>query len=199
MLICDEYKWIFLRNPKTASRSVSYTLKSIFVTRKYLPFHNWIIPKELSEYFIFTTVRNPYARVISDWKAWIKKGLKKHGKSNYSLNFEKFFEDLNSGKIKRKADFEWRRQVGVIDKIEGVHILRYESLEKDFNALPFIDQHKGTYWTSLGSLNFPFVLPQIGIQNYDDWQSYYTPDLEAKVYEFLKNDFERFGYKRLKF
>ena len=36
-------------------------------------------------------------------------------------------------------------------------------------------------------------------EKYDDWQSYYTPDLEAKVYEFLKNDFERFGYKRLKF
>jgi hypothetical protein len=184
MLICDEYKWIFLRNPKTASRSVSYALENIFVTRRYPPFHNWIIPKELKEYFVFTTVRNPYARAISSWQAWIKKGLVKFGKSKYSLNFEKFFEDLNSGKINGR-NYDWRRQVGVIDKIEEVHILRYESLEKDFNDLPFIDQQ--------------IVLPQIGIQNYDDWQGYYTPDLEAKVYEFLKNDFERFGYKRLKF
>lgn len=185
MLVCDEHKWIFLRNPKTATRSVTVALKNNFFTRKVGNYHSWEIPKKLSEYFIFSTVRNPYERAISGWQHWVGNGK--------NLTFEEFFDaqkdwaDLKmSGFMMKKSEGRyWKIQSNTLNKIKGeVHILRYENLEEDLNSLPFIDN---------------IVLPRIGVQNYGDWKSHYTPDLEAKVYELLQKDFERFGYKRVNF
>jgi len=202
MLVCDEHKWIFLRNPKTASRSVTRALRDNFVTRNKQNYHGWkisepkpfteVVPfqtadflfsyprpqsQELSGYFVFTTVRNPYERVVSGWQYFNKK--------KGDLNFNEYVNSI-SGKRKR-FPFETFpiRQTDVLDLIRGVHILRYENLEEDFNALPFVGQQ--------------IVLPQVGVQTYDDWKSHYTLDLETKVYELLQIDFERLGYKRLNF
>ena len=180
MLICDEHKFIFLRNPKTASRSVTKALKDNFTTRNVGNYHSWKISKELTGYFVFTTVRNPYERTISGWQHWVGNG------KNFTL---KEFLDIVVRSTKEKKwpnGLEWKVQAEMFDNIKRkVHFLRYETLEEDLNFLPFVDKQ--------------IVLPQIGIQNYGDWKDHYSLDLEIRIYKLLQKDFERFGYERWHF
>lgn len=171
MLVCDEHRFVFLRNPKTASRATTRALRSNFDVRRVGGYHNWRISKEFVGHLVFTTVRNPYERAVSGWQHWVNNGR--------SISFEKF---LGTSTVK-KPGMLWKLQSSILGQIDQkVHILRYESLEEDLNALPFVNER--------------IVLPRVGVQNYGDWKSHYTPELEERVYKLLQKDFERFGYER---
>jgi len=198
MLVCDEHKFVFLRNPKTASRSVSAALSEKFDVRQVGIYHDWKIPEELTGYFVFAVVRNPYVRAVSGWRHWSKRpetndfslvwmGDSYEATSNSRLAFgkwtQKFIQPID--KIIFPKGRHWKRQTEILDKIgSDVHLIRYENLEEDLNSLSFIDN---------------IVLPSIGVQDYGDWRTHYTPEIEARVYQACKEDFVRLGYKRWHF
>jgi hypothetical protein len=178
MLVCDEHKFVFLRNPKTASRSVTKALAEKFDCRTVGIYHDWKIPEELTGHFIFTVVRNPYVRAVSGWKHWSRgQGV------DFNEWTQRFVRPLN--KVIFPKGKHWKRQTEILDKISSdVHLIRYENLEEDLNSLSFIDN---------------IVLPSIGVQDYGDWRTHYTPEIEARVYRACREDFYRLGYKRWHF
>tara|TARA_Y100000310_G_scaffold169126_1_gene169119 strand:- start:97 stop:837 length:741 start_codon:yes stop_codon:yes gene_type:complete len=76
-MINHEHKFIFLHIPKCAGTSIGYTLNTILgigdprqVDDEYGGFkvHHDILTKEmLEEYFVFTFVRNPWSRLVSNY------------------------------------------------------------------------------------------------------------------------------------
>lgn len=201
MLVCDEHKFVFLRNPKTASRSITRALSKKFQCRRVGLYHSWKIPKEFLGHFVFATVRDPYTRSVSAWQHWLRTGktspnvafdwsliespLWRPDRPDRDFDFERFSKVIFNTRL---SDYpqgaHWKLQSEILDQIDTeVHLLKYENLEADLNSLPFID-----------NIN----LPRIGVYatKYGDWQQYYTPEVETRIYETLKPDFERFGYKR---
>ena len=181
MLICDEHKFVFLRNPKTASRSLTKILNQNFNTREIGPYHGQNIPEKYLDYYIFFTVRNPYTRMISTWQHICHQ-------RNWSPEEFTFDKTLKIQSIitrhlsEEKEPVEsWWLQSSVMDKFEA-NVITYENIENDFNNLDFISEK--------------IVLPEIGKQNYGNWKKYYTPEIENKIYKYFRKDFDRFDYKR---
>lgn len=177
MLVCNEHKFIFLRNPKTASRSLSNFFKKYFNVNEITAFHSTEIPELYSDYLVIATVRNPYSRAVSGWQHWIKKQLSGQTSFDFFLDPSTIVTD-DDGNHHMES---WKNQSDVLEKFSHKIILQYETLHKDLIALPFINEVE---------------LPKIGVQNYNNWKDYYTLALAEKVYNLFKKDFEMFGYKR---
>ena len=58
---------MFVRNPRTASRSVSEFLLSKFDCKQVLPIHRVSVPEEYKKFVRHIVVRNPIERVASIW------------------------------------------------------------------------------------------------------------------------------------
>lgn len=100
MRVSHKYKLIFLSNPKTGSTSVRNTLNSISeiksgITDKSLFHHlkakdakKYLINKNLdiwNDYVSFTTIRNPYARAVSNY---FYSKPDKNGKHYYEAEYD---------------------------------------------------------------------------------------------------------------
>ena len=180
MLVCDEHKFVFLRNPKTASRSVSEALSKEFNVRQVGIYHDWQIPEEFVGHFVFTVVRNPYVRAVSGWMHWA--GAYKGGKITFDEWTKRLIKPVGKENIIFPKGRHWKRQTQILDQISSdVHLIYYENLAEGLNSLPFVDN---------------IVLPYVGVQNYGDWKTYYTPQIEARVYQACEEDFNRLGYER---
>ena len=179
MLVCDEHKFVFLRNPKTASRSISQTLKQNFNVCEIGPYHSQNIPKKYLNYYIFFAVRNPYTRMISAWQHICNV----RNLSPEKFTFDKAFE-INSIMTRHFTERKelvdsWWSQSYVIDKLKA-NVIFYENLENDFNNLYFV--------------NKKITLPCLGKQNYGDWNKYYSLEEEIKIRRCFKKDFNTLYY-----
>lgn len=61
--VCENPKFIWFRNAKVATRSIKWVIDQQFDTQEF--FHADIGQYDLSEYFTFGLVRNPYTRILS--------------------------------------------------------------------------------------------------------------------------------------
>lgn len=180
MLVCKEHQFIFVRNPKTASRSISEMLKERFVVED-LEYHDWMIPPEYSGFYTFMCVRNPFHRTVSAWNYVRHDRLKRGGPDTSFEDFVIFGglriktgPNLNDNFFSQ-SDFLDK----VLSRVKEVHLIKHERLAEDLASLPFIG----------GRVN----LPKIGAGNVD-WRSVYDLNTEALVESALRRDFDRFGY-----
>lgn len=61
--VCENPKFIWFRNAKVATRSIKWVIDQQFETQEF--YAKNIKPYDLSEYFTFGLVRNPYTRIMS--------------------------------------------------------------------------------------------------------------------------------------
>ena len=150
--------------------------------------------EHFSTYFIFTFVRNPFARLVSFFqsKYW-PLGGKYHVKHQqfFWLNQVSNFDDLVR-KVSKLPDFhldlhgspqyifieELKASVGEIDFIGKYETLQqdFEKIKSQFDLLPM--RHIGR---STGEK--------------ENWRDYYTPKTAKMVYQRYSKDFEAFGYQ----
>jgi len=67
MIVCEKMRWVFVRNPRTASRSVSALLLSKFECKELLPIHRVSVPEEYGDFVRQIVLRNPIERAASIW------------------------------------------------------------------------------------------------------------------------------------
>lgn len=195
MLVCKSHKFVFVRNPKTASRSLTQVLKDNFDVIEFSTYHDWRVPDEYADYFVFMFVRNPYSRTVSAWQH-VCRDTGRVGKR--VPTFPEFVDfkgmNLNLGYEKRNDQFVERKkrnffaQSSMIDwvledsKVKHVNLFKYENLYEDFHRLPFIDKEHD--------------IPKVGVK-VSDWMQYYTSHkIKKMVSDNLAADFDRFGYYR---
>ena len=95
----SEKKQIFIHIPKTAGISV---VKAFFRDvnlegHRSVYFYKQVFGKDLSEYFIFTFVRNPWDRLYSAYKFLQKGGINIHDKNAFDMYLSEYndFEDFD--------------------------------------------------------------------------------------------------------
>ncbi len=211
-MISHHHKLIFIHIPKCAGRSISNALGEPFdhYTAAYYQTH---YAQHRNDYTTFTTVRNPYGRLVSAYH-YIKSEPfhTNHAITNYGnmlpfkgwvlqniSAFEKEF-DFNSAEGSRETDGDigspfWfssqsRRISDALGKVfSNIHLLRYEDGMKAVEQ--FLHQHTSSL-LNIAHLN------NSG-SNHRSYLSYYDDELLTAVNAFapFAHDCKTLGYQMI--
>lgn len=182
MIISYTHSAIFVAVPRTASHSIVQWLESEGPIRVFGGHHSRAVPSNLVHWFTFTVVRNPYARAVSFWKyvMSLRKG-EVFRRCGGRQPFPEFARWLSS---ERPDDpREWANQSHFLAGLRLDRILRYENLEHDFHALPFVPRSAR--------------LPRLATSGLQDWRPYYEDEKTARrIRDWAGKDFEKYGYSK---
>ena len=178
MLLCKDINVIFVAIPKTGTRSIYSVLRNQFECQP-LGEHRQAIPAEYKDCFSFCVVRNPYDRICSNYwyrchgefDSWqCKDKFKKMCLDNTLENYLTVFEHKDSS---------WPQARWILDN-DINQILRFETLEKDFNTLPFVKEYT--------------KLPMLNVSGKPPWQEMVTADIRKKINKIFEQDFKLLNY-----
>jgi len=180
MLISHSKEFILLEIPRTASRSLRFTLVPIAgPSYQEMKRHYMVIPKDCAHYYTFVCVRNPYSREVSHYLYRL---------TNKKNNMFQYVSEWSFEEYVKWATNPVAPPVETHDKPQNVHLagkridrlLYIENLLEGFYQLPFVD---------------PGIrLQKVGINPRYDWRSFYTQEIADMVYDWSKSDFELYGY-----
>ena len=153
----------------------------------------------LKNYFCFTVVRDPYARLLSAYLDRIeskldarrydqaREAIRKTQAGQGELNFAGFVEYLEQGGL--YADSHWCPQSALlpVDSKQLHFIGKVENLEQDLKHI--VDNIFGE-----GVYNAPQQRSHNKTHALDKLASYYTPELKKRVYHLFEQDFVTFDY-----
>ena len=145
-----------------------------------------VLPPALKQkYDWFAVVRNPYDRIISEYHCpWMGTSKKTHTISDFNASIIKLI--LQRAKFSRKnGGGHYREQWRYIDNLTNVHILKFETLQTDFDALMLkygLDLKLGSVYNNRG-LTKKFSVDDL------------SPAAIRLINEVYRKDFFLFGYK----
>jgi len=173
--ICEKRKFIYYDIPKCASTTLRYLL---FQNNNSYSMRD---PRmDLDSYFKFAFVRNPWDRMVSNWKMFTSKKfpLKQlHTMTNRDLSR---FEDFVNFSV-NNHNHHWQPQVLFLpDNLD--YIGRVETFEADYK---YICNNIGIRAESIEQMN------KTDRKSYWNYYNKSTLDLVSKFYS---KDIERFGY-----
>ena len=191
MMILKEHRHVFIAVPRTASRSTYTWLARYYGGATVGSYHQWRVPDHYKDFTIFIGVRNPYERCFSFYW-WTCKEPPKGGKP-LRADFATYMEHLietkyGKGKENNKVPEIHGSMKNYYDNSGASVFIRLEHFQKDvMKKLPFV---KGT----------PPAMPRKhGCRNKP--QRRFTEVIRAReeqlVWDYCKEDFDFFGYKRL--
>ena len=187
-MISHKYKCIFIHIPKTGGMAVESFLTerdpdaNIRVGNRY--HNNWhkykkYFKKEWDEYFKFSVVRNPWARIVSKYLMY-KHGNHVHRERFFQRN--DFKDSLDHWRI--RCDKPQHSFICKGDDIVVDHVCRFENLAEDFKKVQ----------TQLGidAQDLPVVNKSRSPYDYKD---FYNEGVKAKIGELFSRDIDIFNYK----
>lgn len=171
MIICKEEKWIFIRNPKTASKSITKYLIENFNCFEINKYHSTSVPSDCKEFTTFICVRNPLSRAVSAWL---------HVSQNVELSLEQFI--VNQSMVGLPIDSDTCRenlffQSDIIEKIncKNIKLLYFEKIEKNI----------------IKNFKKNIKLEKIGYNpNSKNWTEYYEK-MKIDYYKIFQKDFNK--------
>ena len=171
-------KLIYFDVPKCASASIR---KFFFRNRNSLSMRN--PEEELDKYFKFTFVRNPWDRMVSNWKMFTTKPLRiKQLRSMTDRDLTEFKDFVQFAA--HTKNHHWQPQsLYLPEKLDFIG--RLETFNEDINRLLDTIGREGMH-QPIGHFN------KINRKKY--WE-YYTPSIVDLVAEMYSEDIERFEYR----
>lgn len=157
--------------------------------------------KLISDYYTFSIVRNPYARIISAWSDKIRqeepnyigvcKEIRKFNNlgSDDDIDFQSFVEWLTLTQDPVNCEPHWQLQTELISyrSVPIDKLIYLESFSTDIDELQLSQSLKDII--SKTKVNESLPLDR-------HWSNYYTADLADKIYDFFQDDFISFGYSK---
>lgn len=206
MIISSNPEFVFISTPKTGTHSMFHVLNENFNTKHLGPktgnqFHEWKVPNQYSNFFKFSTVRNPYERIVALWNSLLMAGVREGGvipkkyrdsyirqiKSDSFEAFCKFCADyrdnIEHNRIVRYPLLsipQWRWYEQYLPK--GTQPLKIENIDIEFNSLPFIDKE--------------IKIPRKLHRKHETWDELKNDNIIKYVNHWAEHDFERFGYDK---
>jgi hypothetical protein len=180
MIISHEHRFIYFAPVKTGTASMIQVLSQNFAAFKMgypdsgagwhygrFPQHVMIFPDAFDDYVTFVTVRNPYTRFPSLYNFFSQDGADPF-----------LFAESNVAEPMVDAIWgsPWVPMGFSPPRID--HVLRLETLERDFNRLPFVKSHMQVPHGNKAKRRILTV----------------TPAIQEMIRERYKSDFEYFGY-----
>ncbi|MDQ3484153.1 MAG: sulfotransferase family protein [Actinomycetota bacterium] len=202
MIICDSKKLVFVHVQKTGGVTMNTLLKAQLddddvrqVAKRHAPL-DVILAKEpeLTDYWIFGFVRNPWDRMVSwwsmieNWRRWNeRKGQDIDQRGNHFWRVSSGYQDFDEFVMRGTEDFKRLRRNQIDFLVAGDRradfIGRTENLSEDANhAL----EQVGLTTETIGHHNKG---------KRSDYQSYYTPATRDRIAQVFAKDIDEFGYE----
>jgi chondroitin 4-sulfotransferase 11 len=183
----DHHKLLWLRVPKTGTRSVAALLRSQFGEKlnrdPYAYLWSDYDEEKYKEYFTFTVVRNPWDRILSSYVYWIVERDEPSFAECKGMNFKEFVRWIAQQDLDR-IDEHFRPQVSFFPpSVEFSYVAHMENL----------DQEVATVLQEFGIT--VEQTPHINGSKHDHYSRYYDEETRGIVSELYKEDIERFGYE----
>ena len=194
MIYSEKHKFVYMPVPKTGTTTLSSVLfedfeakhwdfngivpirKNIRDKKGIWPKHIIHLPKELEKYFVFSTIRNPYRHVMSQYWNFCFVQKQQTSMKGFQEWLELVFIESFYNLLKISDDYQPPK--GCVKFKSDVYIDVDEKISDQFNLLPFVKK--------------PIMLPHLkrSIKN----GLFYTEEMAALVVEKRKIDFDYFGY-----
>jgi hypothetical protein len=199
-LISDKYEFIYVVNPVTGTRSI---LKKLYESSEYETSFRRVKRgsiKEWDEYMVFTTVRNPFSRLVSAWRKQVlnastvrKIGLIcQYENIHPRMEFRDFVREVCSGAM----DSHWAPQSELLrEEGRDIEIDEYIKTENISEGYKEFSKRAGLPYSELPHSASSKELPQAG--RYKKYKKYYE-EVSSRSTKQLKRiyrgDITRFGY-----
>ena len=190
-MISEKLKSIFVAIPKTGSVSVESVLKEfdfelVGPDRRHFTYseHLHTYPKA-QNYFSFCFVRNPWDRLVSQYKYtgayWLKiAAIEDHSFESYIKNLVITGIPFSRHRYPKKADAEWGQLQFIYPGMDFVG--KFENLQKDFDVV-------------CDRIGIPLQeLPHENKTEHKHYTEYYDDETREIVAEKYAKDIEYFGY-----
>jgi hypothetical protein len=199
--VCENPKFIWFRNAKVATRSIKWVIDQQFETQEF--YAKNIKPYDLSEYFTFGLVRNPYTRIIS---AYFNKMVRlfKQEKSEIKEKHLKYLEPFTSyEKISPAKGFKiLLDQLSTSDStlFRNIHFTPQSNLI-DSDKLDFLGKFENLKEDTayiFKKIGVPAQLPHRNKSKYSFFDRTKFLDQENRkiIEELYQQDFELFNYPK---
>jgi hypothetical protein len=196
MILSREHKFVFISTPKTGSHTFFKLLPEQFNGKRMDgPFHRTEMPMNTEGYTVFSSVRNPYERLVALWNSLLHTKPDPHAyrdtwlsviRKDDFLTFCKFAAK-NKDKIETMADVRmptlmmpqhrWYRRLP--DNVIPLHL---ENIEEEFHALPFVTDR--------------VIIPHELKRRHATWDDLKTDEIIECANQWAGEDFEKFGYNK---
>lgn len=184
VLINRKNKWAFIHIPKTGGTSIAEILKKENDTEQLTGHDSIRILEDVSEYFIFTFVRNPYTRIASAYSHDKRK-------SKIEQTFGQFLKETNPNHLWVLSQSYYVNE-GKTENKKISFIGKYENFKND---LTFV----------LKKLNIQSKIPHLNknpiynnhpnLKQHDYYKFFYTEEwMKDFVREKYQDDFKQFNY-----
>lgn len=175
----DEKKFVWFRVAKTGTRTTYNLLLNHINDLTHLSHGTKFHPNKFRNYFKFSFVRNPWARIVS---CYVNKSQNHFRyKECWGKDFD-FFVDFIERQDLRTADRHIRLQTELIPVNELDFIGRLENFAEDLK-----------YVTSVIGIK-DYVLEHRNKSSHKHYREYYTPRTRKIIARKYKKDIETFGY-----
>jgi len=210
MPISYTYNTVFIHIPKCAGTSVEKILgtssgieyfstikRNINGTSKSPQHFTYLELKssldiDWSLYYLFSVVRNPYARFVSGFKYRKQLYLSTGRQDCNPIDFSTYVTNLTTEKVQRinKFDTHLETQSSFLknesNQLEpSIEIFKFENLEPCWTKLKEKTgvEFKNVFWSRKSKDDKPY-------------NEFYTQETADIIYNFYKEDFDNFGYSR---
>lgn len=144
--------------------------------------------------FKFSFVRHPYDRFLSAYSYYYQMlpnhmfwHLENDRLVAQAIKQYKTFADF----VYNFNSFEWRNRIHFLPQ----YLWLYENDKCLVDYVGRFENYRQEWQTICNLGGIPHTpLPKLNTSNHAAWQTYYTPKLQAAVYEIFEKDFELFGY-----
>lgn len=165
MVICEEFKFIFVHVYRTGGSSIDrafskWALPASQTHKKLEEVPNW------EQYFSFGFVRNPWDRTLSGHMFQTKKG-------RTTKSFEETVLELEPGK-KTWAQYNMLKNCSYVG--------RFEHLQEDLREV-----------CRIVGIQMP-NLPHVWKTDHKPYTEYYTEEMKQKVYDHQSGDVDHYGF-----
>ncbi len=195
-MISHKLKSIFIHIPKCGGTSIERVLQNqSFVFQRHYHISHRELNKNHNNYFKFTFVRNPYDKIVSEYK-WFT-----NTEHNYPGKHVKDFYNGVDFKTFVKIFTEWPKSKSKHNRNKGdyYHGLSYTHLLQPINQINFIGRFENF------QEDFDIVCDKIGIPqqelphkyatDHKHYTEYYDDETREIVAERYAKDIEYFGYE----
>ena len=179
--------FIFIHINKTGGTSIANAIG--LPNKRHLPVREVIEmvgQKEFEDAFVFAVIRNPWDKVVSHYKYRIKTG--QTGMTQEGISFKDWVR-RTYGQEKDPVYYDipqmfapqvdWLRDQN--DQITDVHIMKFESLNADFQEVARI-------------IGLRTELPHLNATKKDHYSTYYDGETIEIIRQWFHEDIQRFNY-----
>lgn len=189
MVISRKHKFVFISTPKTGTHSLYHTLQEHFECERYgEDYHENTIPLGCGDYFKFTTIRNPYDRLVSAWNSLLF--TDEYRDEYISLIGNDTFEALVKWAWSNKRNLPYMGVRGLMTVVpqstylRGMKIDKYlkiENIDEELSNLHFVDSK--------------IKVHKLLHRKHKQWSELKNKTILKFANDFLKEDFEMFDYQ----